>query len=75
MAPQTLEEFQLQAGLHDYIRTRFVDFSTGKGGVIDPNKAQIFLENNKQLLDVPEYAPLKVQLKVQKIQQMYLELK
>ena len=62
MAPQTLEEFQLQAGLHDYIRTRFVDSSTGKGGVIDPNKAQIFLENNKQLLDVPEYAPLKVQL-------------
>ena len=62
MAPQTLEEFQIQSGLHDYIRTRFVDFSTGKGGVIDPNKAQQFLENNKQLLDVPEYAPLKAQL-------------
>jgi hypothetical protein len=62
MAPQTLEEFQLQSGLHDYIRTRFIDFSTGKGGVIDPNKAQQFLENNKQLLDVPEYAPLKAQL-------------
>jgi len=62
MAPQTLEEFQMMSGLHDYIRTRFVDFSTGKGGLIDPDKAQQFLENNKQLLDVPEYAPLKVQL-------------
>jgi hypothetical protein len=62
MAPQTLEEFQLQAGLHDYIRTRFADFSTSKGGVINPDRAQQFLEDNKQLLDVPEYAPLKAQL-------------
>jgi len=62
MAPQTLEEFQMMSGLHDFIRTRFINFSAGKGGVINPDKAQQFLQDNKQLLDVPEYAPLKVQL-------------
>lgn len=62
MAPQTLEEFQVMSGLHDYLRKQFIEFSTAKGGVIDPNRAQIFLQNNKQILDVPEYAPLKAQL-------------
>ena len=62
MAPQTLEEFQMMSGLHDYIRTRFIDFSIGKGDVIDPNRAQQFLRDYKQILDVPEFAPLRAQL-------------
>lgn len=60
-APMTFEEFQTMSGFHDFLRTKFVDFATGKGGVIDPDRAALFIENNKQILNSPDYAPLKVQ--------------
>jgi hypothetical protein len=63
MTPKTQEDLAVLHNLQDYLRTKFVQKSVKTGTEeIDPTKAQAFIDQNKQILDIPEFAPLKAQL-------------